>query len=219
MIPGPRRFALAAKLFIGLRLKISPARLANELLSNDLISPAQVPSELRRLAEIVAELRPRKVMEIGTFRGGTLCMFARLADITADLISVDLPGGEFGGGYKGFRTTLYRCFGKLFQRMTFIRADSHAHSTIRRVKEITQSLDLLFIDGDHTYEGVKADFLNYSPIVRSGGIVAFHDIAEHPRETGCEVDRFWDEIKTKYRYEEIIEDPKQGWAGIGVLYV
>lgn len=41
--------------------------------------------------------------------------------------------------------------------------------------------DLLFIDADHTYEGVKADHERYAPLVASGGIVAFHDAS--PKHT------------------------------------
>jgi predicted O-methyltransferase YrrM len=43
-----------------------------------------------------------------------------------------------------------------------------------------QNLDFLFIDGDHTYKGVKEDFEMYSPLVRKGGVIAFHDITKHP---------------------------------------
>lgn len=80
-------------------------------------------------------------------------------------------------------------------------------------------MDFLFIDGDHTYEGVKKDFEMYSSLVRRGGLIAFHDIVPHPLETGCEVNKFWNEIKYFYKYIEIVRDWNQGWAGIGVLYV
>lgn len=38
-----------------------------------------------------------------------------------------------------------------------------------------QQIDFLFIDGDHNIEGVQSDWDNFSPFVRSGGIVVFHD--------------------------------------------
>jgi predicted O-methyltransferase YrrM len=76
----------------------------------------------------------------------------------------------------------------------------------------------LFIDGDHSYEGVKKDFEMYSPLVAEGGLIAFHDIAVHTKFTGCEVDRLWNEIKPAFRHREIIADLKQGWAGIGVVW-
>jgi predicted O-methyltransferase YrrM len=177
-----------------------------------------VPSELHRFAEIVASICPKRVLEIGTFQGGTLCMLARLSAMRATIISIDLPGGKFGGGQSSVRSLLYHTFGKLFQSMHLIRGDSHSEEVAARVKHITESLDVLFIDGDHSYEGVKRDFLFYSPLVRPGGIVAFHDIAEHRKETGGDVPQFWNEVKTSHRYEEIIENREQGW-GIGVLYV
>ena len=82
-----------------------------------------------------------------------------------------------------------------------------------------EKLDFLFIDGDHTYEGVKKDFEMYSPLVRNGGIIAFHDICPHPPEKKCEVSKFWNEIKQRYKCVEIVEDWRQNWAGIGVIYV
>lgn len=36
----------------------------------------------------------------------------------------------------------------------------------------------------------------YRKLVREGGIIALHDIISHPPETGCEVSKVWDEIKT-----------------------
>ena len=102
--------------------------------------------------------------------------------------------------------------------MHLIRGDSHSKEVAARVSQITQSLDVLFIDGDHTYAGVKLDFLSYPPLVRPGGIIAFHDIAEHRKETGGDVPRFRDEMKRSHLDEEIIENREQGW-GIGVLHV
>jgi hypothetical protein len=59
----------------------------------------------------------------------------------------------------------------------------------------------------------------YSPYVKAGGIVAFHDIVEHPAASGCEVELFWSELKKEYRWEELIEDRCQGWAGIGIVHL
>jgi predicted O-methyltransferase YrrM len=91
---------------------------------------------------------------------------------------------------------------------------------LKDVKNILKGkkVDFLFIDGDHTYKGVKRDFEMYSPLVKEGSIIAFHDIAVHPPETGCEVSKFWNEIKEMYDYVEIIKDQDQGRVGIGVLF-
>jgi predicted O-methyltransferase YrrM len=206
-------------LIVNLRFQRGAHQIVDFVLSDPLIRPIQVPSELHRIGEIVASICPKKVLEIGTFQGGTLCILARLSAPRATIISIDLPGGKFGGGQSRVRSLLYHTFGKSFQRMHLIRGDSHSEEVAARLRRITQSLDVLFIDGDHTYEGVKRDFLLYAPLVRPGGIVAFHDIAEHPKETGCDVARFWNEVKTSYRHEEIIENREQRGWGIGVLYV
>jgi predicted O-methyltransferase YrrM len=216
------KISRAASFFLlafNLRFQRGAAQIVDVVLSNPVIRPSQVPSELKRFAGIVASIGPKKVLEIGTFRGGTLCILARLSVSSATVISIDLPGGKFGGGQSEIRSLLYHTFGKLFQRLHLIRGDSHSEEVVAAVRDITQSLDVLFIDGDHSYEGVKHDFLSYSPLVRTGGIIAFHDIAEHPQKIGCDVPRFWNEVKKSYRHEEIIENRQQGWAGIGILYV
>lgn len=78
-------------------------------------------------------------------------------------------------------------------------------------------LDYLFIDGDHSYEGVKKDFELYSPLVRAGGVIVFHDIVPH-KGSDCKVDEFWQEIKQKFKFKEFIEKPNQNMYGIGVIY-
>jgi len=182
---------------------------------------AQVRSEIVELGKILQAFPPRRSMEIGTNYGGTLLMLCTLSPPGARIISVDLPRGRFGGGYPLRKIPLYRRFPRSGQRLHLIRADSHAAETKQRVLRILsgEPLDYLFLDGDHTYEGVRSDFEMYAPLVRSGGIVTFHDIAEHKREKDCGVDRFWNDIKECYRYREVIADPKQGWAGIGVLFM
>ncbi len=63
------------------------------------INPGQVIFEITKLLEILKDLKPKTILEIGTARGGTLFLFTRIADPEAIIISVDLPGGKFGGGY------------------------------------------------------------------------------------------------------------------------
>jgi len=186
------------------------------------IRPAQVKEEILKLLRILKGLKPRTILEIGTASGGTLFLFTQVAEPDAIIISIDLPGGPFGGGYPAWKIPLYKSFARYpTQRIYLLRADSHNVNTLRKVKKIlgNKLIDFLFIDGDHTYEGVKKDFEMYSPLVRKGGVIAFHDIVEHPPETGCEVNMFWNEIKYNYKYLEIVRDWNQKWAGIGVIYV
>ena len=185
------------------------------------IKMAQVKSEITKLLELLKDFNPKLILEIGTAGGGTLYLFTRIIDPEATIISVDLPGGSFGGGYSEWKIPLYQSFTKNRQRIKLLRADSHNPKTIKLVKTILadKKVDFLFIDGDHTYEGVKRDFDMYSKLVKKGGIIAFHDIVKVPLTSRCRVYKFWDEIKHDYEYIEIIEDKKQEWAGIGVLYL
>jgi predicted O-methyltransferase YrrM len=91
---------------------------------------------------------------------------------------------------------------------------------LEKVKSILgkRKLDFLFIDGDHTYEGVKKDFEMYSKLVKKGGIMALHDIVYHPFDPECQVDKFWNEIKKIYKTKEIISSQSQTWAGIGLVF-
>ncbi|MGB7434412.1 MAG: class I SAM-dependent methyltransferase, partial [Candidatus Acidiferrum sp.] len=164
------------------------------------LGPVQVVSELARLLDDVKALHPQTVVEIGTHRGGTLYLWTRFAQSTATLISIDLPRGKFGGGYSPFRIPIYRRFARHHQKLHLLRADSHAPSTLEETKRLlaNRPIDLLFIDGDHTYDGVKQDWQLYSPLVRPAGLIVFHDIAGAYADTN--VKTFWDSIKLQHSH-------------------
>jgi predicted O-methyltransferase YrrM len=194
---------------------------------------AQARSEIVQLAKILQAAGPKRSLEIGTNYGGTLFLLCTLSPPDAKIISVDLPSGPFGGGYPRRKVPLFRRFPRRSQQLHLIRADSHSPRTKERVREILdgEQLDYLFLDGDHTYSGVQRDFQMYAPLVRSGGIVAFHDITTYKRESQCQVGKFWREIKPHYQHREIIGDVDEGslpiavtgssmdTAGLGVLFM
>jgi len=183
------------------------------------IKPSQVKYEITKLLEIVINLKPKLILEIGTAGGGTLFLFTSITDPDATILSVDLPRGSFGGGYPEWKIPLYQSFARNGQKIKLLRDDSHNVKTLELVKTaLDGKLDFLFIDGDHTYEGVKRDFNMYSPLVKEGGIIAFHDIVPGPPENVGGVPLFWKEIKQEYRHIELVSDWKQGGYGIGVIY-
>jgi predicted O-methyltransferase YrrM len=180
--------------------------------------PLQVRGEIRALLGLVRELRPRRVMEIGTAGGGTLLMWTRVAAGDARLISLDLPGGPWGGGYGAWKVPVYKAFALPGQRVELVRADSHQPSSLERVRALLggEALDFLMIDGDHSYEGVKQDYEMYSPLVRAGGLIAFHDVADAKDQ--YDVARLWRDVRARHpEHYEFIDDPNQGWGGIGVV--
>jgi hypothetical protein len=160
------------------------------------------------------------VVEIGTYRGGTLRCWMHLCDEKTEFVSIDLPGGDFGGGYSDEEARTFRGFLKPGQELHCLRMDSHEAATVNELTAILRGrpIDFLFIDGDHSYEGVKRDYELYRPLVRTGGMIAFHDILPHVVHESCQVHRFWNELRDRSGAFEIIDrDGFDVWGGIGVL--
>jgi predicted O-methyltransferase YrrM len=188
------------------------------------LASMQIREEFLALLAVFKEAKPRVVMEIGTANGGTLFCFSKLAPADATLISIDLPNGEFGGGYPSWKEPVYRQFSKPNQELFLLREDSHTEQTLQKVKKILngRKIDFLFIDGDHTYEGVKRDFELYSSLVNEHGVISFHDVAPNGiEENAGNVKKFWKELKDKREFacKEFINDIRQGGCGIGVLFL
>jgi predicted O-methyltransferase YrrM len=185
-----------------------------------LVRPLQIQSEILRLAELLKQSNPQCIVEIGTHNGGTLFMWTRIASADSHIISIDLPVGQFGGGYAPWRILFYKSFALENKKLYLIRADSHDEGTLRKTRQLLREreIDFLFIDGDHTYEGVKKDFEMYSPLVAENGIIAFHDIVDEGPESECEVSKYWSQLKPKYDHVEFKADGNQRWGGIGVLF-
>lgn len=181
----------------------------------------QIPEELRALGEILFTLRPERALEIGTASGGSLLFLTRLASPQATIVTLDLPGGGFGGGYRPARAWFYKRFARSKQQLHLLRGNSHSSEMLAQVVTLLGgcNLDYLFIDGDHSYSGVKSDFEMYGPMVRKGGVIAFHDIVEGPANEVGGVPQFWREIRRRYQHAEFITNPHQGGFGIGVLHV
>lgn len=219
---GPRQRAFAAVWraatralgFVPLPLR-SSRQLAREAVCAGAIQ--KVP-ELAGLARMVRSERPSTVLEIGSYTGGTLGLFCKLAEPDALLVSVDLPA-EYGGATAAKLETLARTN----QRVVALRRDSHADETRAEVERLLagRQVDVLMVDGDHSYHGVRRDFELYSPLVRDGGLIAFHDIVPHVRVPGVEVERLWAELKAVYEHVELVEPVLElgfgPWGGIGVL--
>jgi predicted O-methyltransferase YrrM len=180
-------------------------------------APFQIREEIIGLLERLSEQPPRSIVELGTARGGTLFLLTRVAAHDATLVSVDMADGPFGGGYPRTHAPLLKSFARERQTIHLIRGDTHSPATFDRVRQaVGAPIDLLFIDADHTYEGVRGDYEMYAPLVASGGLIGFHDIVEGPHEAVGDVPRFWREIRPEGA-EEIVADWGQGGYGIGLM--
>lgn len=212
--------------YYSIKLKIINFKDNEELLNYSynsklaILMPCQIRSEATALISKVRALNPKRVMELGTGKGGNLFLLSRASPADAKIISLDMRGGPFGAGYPSWKIPLLKSFKHGSQEIILVDADSHNIETRDKINSIlnNEKLDVLFIDGDHTYEGVKRDFELYSPFVRSGGLIAFHDIVDARKlDPTCNVDIFWNELKANYKYEEVIDNKTQIWGGIGII--
>lgn len=156
-------------------------------------------TDLEMLLTILVPMKPKMILEIGTWKGYS-------AEVWINAFSPDkfvtiekdskLPGAiEIEN----------------INHKYFWNTDSHHND----IKFNTEPYDFLFIDGDHSYEGVKQDWEYYGRLVKEGGIIAFHDALYHADGTE-EVDILWEEIKKDYKHLEIKTNDQS--TGIGVLY-
>ncbi|MDE1828873.1 MAG: glycosyltransferase [Thaumarchaeota archaeon] len=184
------------------------------------ISPIQIKTEIQKLLYVLEKTTVKTALEIGTAGGGTLFLLCKVLPLNATIISIDLPGGQYGGElYPEWKSTIYRDFRKKGQDLHLLRMDSHDPNTVTEVKKIVggMGIDFILIDADHSYEGVKKDFEMYSKLVSDGGIIAFHDINSGTEDHVGGVPRFWSEISSKFPSVEITDDKKANGYGIGLL--
>jgi cephalosporin hydroxylase len=186
--------------------------------SGEMFGPHQIKQEILNFLEFARAEQPEYVCEIGTADGGTNFLLSQALPSARFMIGVDL--------YVKNRVQLHY-FSRASQQLIFINGSSYAPSTVDKVRRklAGNHLDLLFIDGDHNYDGVKQDFLNYRQLVRDSGLIVFHDIVpdsltrygiQTNRWVGG-VPRFWSKIKLFYPFYEFVEDPEQDGLGIGAI--
>jgi len=181
----------------------------------------QVESEFLKFLEFIKGRKVKSYLEIGTARGDTFHEIMINLPKGSKGVAVDMP--EASWGLAASNKYLELAKDDLIQRgydITIIYGNSQHDDIISKVKAHGK-FDCVFIDGDHSYEGVMKDFLNYGAL--SNNIVALHDITDsmRPNRKGelIEVPVFWKDIKLTTKNKIIEFTEHNSTMGIGVTYV
>lgn len=147
---------------------------------------------------IVSKVKPRVLVELGTHLGNsyfTFCQSVKENHLKTKCYAVDCWEGDAQAGRYGqsvfdtvktYNHQNYQCFSRLL-KMRFDEA----------LDEIPDgTVDLLHIDGLHTYEAVRHDYETWLPKMTENGLIMFHDIAVQREDFG--VKQFWEELKKRY---------------------
>jgi predicted O-methyltransferase YrrM len=188
----------------------------------------QVREEWEQLIAKVDDRLHDVVVEIGTARGGSLYTWCRALSPPPKLVvSIDLPEGKFGGGYPREKEDFFQQFvDDRPTELVCLRGDSHEEETLTTLEEVLsgRAIDCLYIDGDHSYGGVKQDFEMYRPLLAPDGMVLFDDLYTHERDNDYidtdahEVGEFWEELTTEYQTEEVVaERDSARLKGLGIV--
>jgi Methyltransferase domain len=163
---------------------------------------------------LVQLMGPRLIVELGTYQGDSYCAFCQAVKemglncmcFAIDTWEGDAHAGEYGPDVltdlRSHHDLLYGSFSTLVQ--------STFDSAVARFEDST--VDLLHIDGYHTYEAVRHDFNSWKGKLSSKNVTLFHDINVRERDFG--VWQFWEEVKKDYPHFEFFHG-----CGLGVLAV
>jgi O-antigen biosynthesis protein len=166
--------------------------------------------------DLVANTKPNVIVELGTHKGNSLFSFAQAIkdfNLGTELHGIDTWEGDEHAGFYG--EEVYKAFleikNKYYKEVDIIPHKMFFDDAVDKFED--NSIDILHIDGLHTYDAVKHDFENWLPKVRKKtGIILFHDVCEKSDDFG--VYKLWEDLKKKYK--TITFDH---YHGLGVLFL
>ena len=164
---------------------------------------------------IVEAARPRTLVELGTQSGNSYAAFAQAIQLLAlptAAYAVDTWRGDDQAGFydegvfeewERYHARQFPTFSRLI-RSTFDEALLHFADG---------AIDLLHIDGCHTYEAVASDYASWLPKLSDRGIVLFHDTNVRERDFGAW--RLWEELRAAHPSFEFLHGHGLGVLGVG----
>lgn len=125
---------------------------------------------------------PKVFVDIGTWEGGSALLICSAMRRT------------FGNNFNGYTfdpkpqgPVFYQIYPRMNDRVMHFGKHSNAAAAWLQDERKVKDLDLVFVDGGHSYGCVKQDILDYYPMVRKGGIILFHDWVPHNENLGVSV--------------------------------
>lgn len=164
--------------------------------------------------DLIRNTKPKKIVELGTHYGHSFfsfCQAVKDEEYDAKLFAVDTWKGDEHSGFYGK---------EVFDQVQQIKTTFYSNQKIELIKKTfdealkdfeDNSIDLLHIDGLHTYEGVNHDFESWFCKIKSDGVILLHDIVVKRDNFG--VYKLWDKLKNNYKTIEFHHS-----HGLGVLF-
>ena len=165
--------------------------------------------------DFIRNFKPRKIVELGVHKGTSFFSFCQAVKdefLDSELNAIDTWKGDHQSGFYEE---------EVFDLVSDIKNECYRDLKINLMRKFfdealhdfqDESIDLLHIDGLHTYEAVKHDFETWLPKVKKDGVVFFHDICEKKDDFG--VYKLWEELKEKYSTLEFHHS-----HGLGVCFL
>lgn len=199
-------------------IKPNPKELVDYCLDPDLMEKCifmQVYEEILTLSYWLKGFRPVNILEIGTM-GSTFWIMSKLS--RGKKVSIDIEP----------RQSIVHHF-MYGEDWRFFQGDSHTEEMYNNVRDFCSQYDFIFIDGDHTYNGVKKDFEMYKNLLSPRGVIGFHDIDPNhifADSYAGQVYKFWQDLEEGTKMNLVCQKSSgkvklngqhsQGFGGIGL---
>tara|TARA_R100001244_G_scaffold132165_1_gene107374 strand:+ start:698 stop:1375 length:678 start_codon:yes stop_codon:yes gene_type:complete len=162
---------------------------------------------------LVDVLRPKKIVELGVYFGGSFlawCQIVKKLNLNTKCIGIDAWEGDknMGDLEEGVYESLVKSRDSDFPEQILLK--KYFDEALDDIED--NSIDILHIDGLHTYDAVKNDFIKWLPKMSNSGVVLFHDTQVEKEDFG--VKKFWSEISQQHFSFEF----HHGF-GLGILLV
>lgn len=166
--------------------------------------------------DLIFNLNPRRVVELGTYKGTSFFSFCQSIKNNSLKTRVDAIDSWEGDKHAGFYGD------KVLEQVSEISSKFYSSVDYHLVRKLFKdalpdytdgSIDLLHIDGLHTYKAVREDFESWFPKVKDDGVILFHDTTAKNKDFG--VWKFWEEVRTNFKDYYFINFEHS--SGLGVM--